>query len=57
MDNMIKEIERLIKHYKIEAKELIDRPTGEAYSLGIVYGLEMALGILKDKEFYDKTEK
>jgi len=43
MKGCIKELERLIEHYSREDNE---------YCIGIVDGLEMALDIIKNKEFY-----
>lgn len=47
MKGCLKELKRLHKHYKKEYKQ-----TKHPYTSGVVDGLDIAISILKNKEFY-----
>ena len=47
MKGCLKELKRLKEHYKKEAKE-----THSEYSYGVMDGLDMAIYVIKNKEFY-----
>ena len=48
MKKILKELKRLRKHYKDEYKQ-----SKHMYSIGVADGLDMAIDVIENKEFYE----